>query len=109
MSASGCMVRMADRYQMEGIQSDLEEAVMDRLRVECCGRILTMASASGLVRLERASRKLALREFDDFAECEGFMDVSEDVLVDLASTSLVGMEEESMCRDVGRRGGVQIG
>ena len=64
------LARMADLYRMDGIQShgDLEEVVMDRLRVESCGRILTMASGSGLVRLERASRKLALREFDEFAE-----------------------------------------
>ena len=60
---------MADRYQVEAIQGEVEEAVMDRLTVEGCGRILTTACESGLVRLERASRKLALREFDQFAEC----------------------------------------
>ena len=37
------LARFADRYQMEAIQRDLEEAVMDRLSVESCGRILTTA------------------------------------------------------------------
>ena len=71
---------MADRYQVEAIQGEVEEAVMDRLTVESCGRILTTACGSGLVRLERASRKLALREFDQFAECAGLMEVNEEVL-----------------------------
>ena len=109
------LVRMADRYQMEGIQSDLEEAVIDRLRVGSCGRILTMASGSGLVRLERASRKLALREFDEFAECEGFMEVSEDVLGSLLDDdALVSESEERVLQGVvrwmkGGGGGVMRG
>ncbi len=37
------LARMADKYQIEAIQGDVEEAVMDRLTVESCGRILTMA------------------------------------------------------------------
>ena len=72
------ILEVADRSQVEAIQGEVEEAVMDRLTVEGCGRILMTACGSGLVRLERASRKLALREFDQFAECAGFMDVSEE-------------------------------
>jgi hypothetical protein len=43
---------MADRYQVEANQDDLEEAVMNLLTVESCGRILTTASGSGLDRCE---------------------------------------------------------
>jgi hypothetical protein len=72
--------RIADRYQVEAIHGDVEEALMYRLTVESCGPILTMASGSGLVLLETASRELALREFDQFSECDGFLEVSEEVL-----------------------------
>ena len=95
------LVRIADRYQVEAIQSDVEEAVMDRLKIESCGSILTMACGSGLVRLERASRKLALREFDQFAECAGFMDVSEEVLGSLLDDdALVSESEERVLKGV---------
>ncbi len=61
------MARMADRYQVEAIQGDLEESLMDRLTVEDCKRILITTCGTELVRLERASRVLSLREFDQFA------------------------------------------
>ena len=41
------LARMADRYQVEAVQGDVEQALMDQLTVESCGRILTMASGSG--------------------------------------------------------------
>ena len=88
------LVRIADRYQMEAIQGDLEEAVMDRLRVESCGCVLAMACGGGLVRLERASRKLALREFDEFAACAGFVHVSEEVLGSLLDDDALESESE---------------
>ncbi len=94
---------IADRYQVEAIQGDVEEAVMDRLTVEICGRILMTVCGSGLVQLERASRKLALREFDQFAECAGFMDVSEDVLGSLLDDdALVSESEERVLKGVVR-------
>jgi hypothetical protein len=87
------IVRMVDRYQVEAIQDDMEDALLDRLTVEWCGRILTI-SGSGLVRLEKASRELALREFDDFAECQGFMDVSEEVLGSLLDDDALVTESQ---------------
>ena len=97
------ILSMADRYQVEAIQAHVEEAVMDRLTVESCGRILTMACGSGLVRLERASRRLSLREFDQFAECAGFMDVSEEVLGSLLDDdALVSESEERVLKGVVR-------
>ena len=95
--------RFADQYQMEAIQGDVEEALMDRLAVESCGLILTMAGGSGLVRLERASRELVLREFDQFAACAGFMDVSEEVLGSLLDDDgLVSESEERVLKSVVR-------
>jgi hypothetical protein len=88
------LLRMADRHKVEAIQSYLEEAVMDRLTVESCGPVLTMTRGSGLVRLEGASRELALREFDRFAECAGFMDVSEEVLGSLLESDALESESE---------------
>jgi hypothetical protein len=97
------LVRMADQYQVEAIQGDLEEAVMDRLTVDTCEAILTMARGRGLVRLERASRDLATSEFDQFAECAGFMDVSEEVLGSLLDEdALVSESEERVLKGVVR-------
>ena len=97
------LMRLADRYQVEAIQGDVEQAVLDRLTVENCGRILSMTSGSGLVRLERASRELALREFDQFAESKGFMDVSEEVLGSLLDDDeLISEREERVLKGVVR-------
>ena len=71
---------MADRYQVEAVQGAVEEAVVRLLTVESCGGVLAQSSGSGLVRIERASRELALRSFDDFARTAGFMEVGEEVL-----------------------------
>ena len=105
------LVKMVDRYQVEVVQGDLEEAVLNRLNVENCGRILTISCGSGLLRLERASRELALREFDRFAECEGFMDVSEEVLGSLLDDDeLISESEEQVLQAVVRwmKGGLGV-
>jgi hypothetical protein len=71
---------MAGRYQVDAVQVAVEEAVVRLLTVESCGKLLTRSSGSGLVRVAKASWELALREFDDFARTEGFMEVGEEVL-----------------------------
>ncbi len=86
------MVRMADRYQMEAIAAALEEAVLSQLTVESCGSILAMSSGSGLERLERASRELALRQFDLLAQCSEFMDLSEELLGSL-------LDDDDLCSE----------
>jgi hypothetical protein len=71
--------------------------------MENCGRILLMTSGSGLVRLERASRKLALREFDQFVENDVFMDVGEEVLgLLLDDDALISESEERVLKGVVR-------
>ena len=90
------LARMADKYQVAAILADVEQAVLDRLTVDNCGLILSMISGSGLVRLERASRELALREFDHFAESQGFMDVSEEVLGSLLDDDALISESEEL-------------
>ena len=67
------LVRIADWYQVEAIQGDMEKAVtvIYRLTARSCRPFLTMACGSGLEWLERASRKLALMKFDQFAVCAG--------------------------------------
>jgi hypothetical protein len=93
------MLRLADRYQVEAIQGEMEAAVIDRLTVENCVSILATANGSGLVRLERASRELALREFDQFADSK----VSEDVLGSLLDDdALVSESEERVLKGVVR-------
>ena len=87
------------------IIADVEEDLMTRLTVkgcelklEICMRILTTACGSALARLERANRKLALRELDQYAECAGtaagFMDVSEEVLRSLLDDDALVSESE---------------
>jgi hypothetical protein len=71
---------MADRYQVEAVQGAVEDAVLKLMTVDSCGMLLACSSGSGLVRVELASRELALREFDEFARTAGFMEVGEEVL-----------------------------
>ena len=71
---------MADRYQVEAVQGAVEEAVVGLLTVERCGGVLAWSSGSGLERVARASREVALREFDEFARTAGFMEVGEEAL-----------------------------
>ena len=44
------IARLVDRYQVEAIQSDVEQAVLDRLTVENCGPmgVLCFCSRQGL-------------------------------------------------------------
>ncbi len=79
---------------MDAIKGELEDASMDRLTVESCGAVLAVVCGSGLVRLERTSRELAFREFDQFAESAGFMDVSEEVLGSLLDDDYLVTESE---------------
>jgi len=73
--------RMADRYQVEVVQSAVEDAVVSgHLTVGSCGSILMSSFGSGLERAARASRELALREFDEFSKTAGFMALDEEVL-----------------------------
>ena len=65
--------QMADRYQVEVVQGAVEDELLRLLTVESCG-----SSGSGLVRVERASREIALQAFDAFAATAGFMEVGED-------------------------------
>jgi hypothetical protein len=75
--------------------------VLRLLTVENCGLVLARSSGSGLVRLERASRDLALREFDDFARTAGFMGVGEEVLGSLLEDVWLWTEgEERVFEDV---------
>jgi len=85
---------MADRYQVEAVQGAVEEAVVRLLTVESCGGVLAWSSGSGLVRVERASRELALRSFDDFARTAGFMEVGEEVLGSLVEDDGLWTEGE---------------
>ena len=71
---------MVDRYQVEAVQGAVEEAVVGLLTVERCGGVLAWSSGSGLERVARASREVALREFDEFARTAGFMEVGEEAL-----------------------------
>ena len=94
---------MADRYQVEVVQDAVEDAVMRLVTVESCGRVLEWSSGSGLVRVERASREVALRSFDAFAATVGFMEVGEEVLGSLLDDDgLVTEREERVLEAVVR-------
>ena len=87
---------MARRYQIEHVQSVVEEAVVRLLTVESCGEVLAGSSGSGLAHVERASRKLALREFDAFASTAGFIRVGEEVLGSLLEDDGLRTEGEEL-------------
>ena len=58
--------RMADQYQVEAVQAAVEDALVRMLTVENSWRVLAWVYRSGLARVGRASRGLALHEFDGF-------------------------------------------
>jgi hypothetical protein len=60
------MGKMADRYQLEPVQSTVEDAVLECLRAEDCGVVWMHVSGSGLQTVEAGCRELALSRFDDF-------------------------------------------
>ena len=87
---------IADRYQVEVVQEDVEEKLVGLLTVtvESCGGLLTRSSGSGPLRVVRASRELARREFDDLARTEVFLEVGEDILGSLPDDDSLGTERE---------------
>ena len=94
---------MADRYQVEAVQGAVEDAVVKLLTLENCGRFLTWSSGSGLVRVERASRELALREFEQFSTTSGFMEIGEEILGSLLDDDgLMTAREENVFEGVVR-------
>ena len=87
--------RMADRYQVEVVQSAVEDAVVSgHLTVGSCGGILMSSFGSGLERVARASRELALREFDEFSKTAGFMALGEEALGSLLDDDGLTTEKE---------------
>ena len=89
--------RMADKYQVEVVQGAVEDnLVSSHLTVESCGIILALSFGSGLERVVRASRELALREFDKFSKTAGFMTVSEEVLGSLLDDDGLMTEKEEV-------------
>jgi hypothetical protein len=68
---------IATRHQVETAAEAVEEAVVRLMKVESCDEVLERSSGSGLVRVARASRELALLEFEPFARTAGFMEVGE--------------------------------
>ena len=86
--------QMADRYQVEAVQAAVGDAVVRLLTVASCGRVVACGLGSGLVRVERASREVALREFDEFARTAGFMEVGEEALGSLLDDDRLVTERE---------------
>jgi hypothetical protein len=85
---------MADRYQVEAVQGAVEDAVLKLMTVDSCGMLLACSSGSGLVRVELASRELALREFDEFSKTAGFMALGEEALGSLLDDDGLTTEKE---------------
>ena len=75
--------RMADLYGMEEILAVVEEVAIRMLDHSNCAQMLMESGISGLMRVERCCRTLALNNFDEFAKTEGFLDLCETYLEDL--------------------------
>jgi hypothetical protein len=86
--------QMADRYQVDVVQEAVEDAVLSLLTTENCGLVLDGSWGSGWERVERASRALALVEFDEFAATAGIIEVGEEVLVSLRDGNGLMTESE---------------
>ena len=86
---------MADRFQVESVQEAVEGAALRLMTVESCGLALEWSSGSGLARVARASRELALREFREFAMTAGFVQMGEGTLGSLLDDDdlTIGSEE----------------
>ena len=81
-------------YQVEPVQSAVEDTVLGYLTVENCGSILTRSIGSGLQRVENGSRNLALKQFDAFAKTAGFLALDEYVLGSLLEDDGLTTEKE---------------
>ena len=86
--------RMSNQYQVESVQCAVEDTLVKLLEVENCGRFLEWSYRSGLLTVERASRALALREFDTFVETPAFMELGEDMLRSLLEADALRTEAE---------------
>ena len=96
--------RMADRYQVEVVQCVVEEAVVScHLTMENCASVLESSVWSGLEKVARASRELALRAFDSFSNTAGFMALSEEALGSLLDDDGLAAEKEERDRAWGGR------
>ena len=64
------------------------------LSLETCAELLVSARESGLARVERASRQLALDRFEALARTEGFLALPGDVLTALLADDTLRAERE---------------
>ena len=86
--------KMANRYQVETVQSAVEHAVLSRLTVESCASVMSLTCESGLEGLQCASRALALSDFDAFASSAGFVELDEELLGSLLEDDELRSESE---------------
>jgi hypothetical protein len=74
------LVSVADRFQVSEVVAVLEETMIEQLRVDECGEVLTWSTEVGLERLEEAARALAASRFEEVASTAGFATIDEETL-----------------------------
>jgi hypothetical protein len=88
--------RVADKYGVEMVRAAVEEEALHHITATTCGELLAGAQASGLAMVERASRAVALEQFEALAGSDMFLELGEEALgMLLADDALrAGREEE---------------
>ena len=75
--------QLADTYGMEGVCAAVEDAAIERLSVDACADLLSLAQATGLRRVEAACRALATRRFEAVSATAGFGNLDSATLAEL--------------------------
>ncbi len=88
--------RVADKYGVEMVRAVVEEEALRHITANTCGELLADAQASGLGRVERASRTVALEQFEALAGSDMFLNMGEETLGTLLADDALraGREEE---------------
>ena len=85
---------VADRFQITGVASVIEEAIIGELSVERCGDVLGWGGGTWLGRAEEAARKLAVEQFEEVAATGGFLRMSEGIVESFLEEDELGVDSE---------------
>ncbi len=91
------LASVADRFQMTGILSVLEEALVGQLSMGVCGWVLTWSGFCGMRQLEEEVLKMVAWRFEEFAKTADFLRIREEALmIILDDDRLVAKSEETV-------------
>jgi hypothetical protein len=74
------MANVADRLQMTDVLATIEQYIIEQLSLEVCSEALAWSCKIGLRRLENATRRFAVDQFEELSATASFVCMDEEVL-----------------------------